>query len=164
MPPPHDWREARRLQGWSLHKQGWKQRTIAQALGVSEGAVSQWLSRGRQAGVDGLRRVPAPGAPPRLDDDQRNQLLALLEQGAEAFGFRGQRWTGPRVAQLIRTHFGVTYHPRYIPSLLNQWGWTWQKPQKQASQRDESAIAQWHDQTVPAIKKSNPRKPHPRLH
>tara|TARA_Y100001934_G_C12130983_1_gene667807 strand:+ start:44 stop:457 length:414 start_codon:yes stop_codon:yes gene_type:complete len=93
-----------------------------------------------------------------------NQLLALLEQGAEAFGFRGQHWTGPRVAQLIRTHFGVTYHPRYIPSLLNQWGWTWQKPQKQASQRDESAIAQWHDQTVPAIKKSNPRKPHPRLH
>ena len=117
--PPHDWREARRLQAWSLHKQGWKQRTIAQTLGVSEGAVSQWLSRGRQAGVAGLRRVPAPGAPPRLDDDQRNQLLALLEQGAEAFGFRGQRWTGPRVAQLIRTHFGVTYHPRYIPSLPN---------------------------------------------
>ena len=57
------------------------------------------------------------------------------------------------MAQLILTHFGVTYHPRYIPSLLNQWGWTWQKPQKQASQRDESAIAQWHDQTVPAIKK-----------
>jgi len=76
--PPHDWREARRLQAWSLYEQGWKQRMIAQALGVSEGAVSPWLNRGRQDGVAGLRRIPPSGAPPRLTTDQRNQLLALF--------------------------------------------------------------------------------------
>ena len=161
--PPHDWREARRLQAWSLYEQGWKQRMIAQALGVSEGAVSPWLNRGRQDGVAGLRRVPPSGAPPRLTTDQRNQLLALLEQGAEAAGFRGQRWTGSRIARVIHTHFGVTYHPHYVSHLLKSWGWSWQKPQKKAQQRDEPAIAQWHSYTRPAIKKNKPRKPHPRL-
>ena len=151
--PPHDWREARRLQAWSLYEQGWKRRMIAQALGVSEGAVSQWLNRGRQDGVAGLRRVPPSGAPPRLTTDQRNQLLALLEQGAEAAGFRGQRWTGSRIARVIHTHFGVTYHPHYVSHLLKSWGWSWQKPQKKAQQRDETAIAQWHSYTRPAIKK-----------
>jgi transcriptional regulator with XRE-family HTH domain len=33
----HNWKEARRKE------QGWSQRQIAEALGISEGAVSQWL-------------------------------------------------------------------------------------------------------------------------
>ncbi|MCA1715656.1 MAG: helix-turn-helix domain-containing protein, partial [Actinobacteria bacterium] len=37
-----DWREGRRLRAFELKHQGWKQREIADALGVSKGAVSQW--------------------------------------------------------------------------------------------------------------------------
>jgi len=33
-----DWREGRRIRAWELKKEGWKQRDIAQALGVSAGA------------------------------------------------------------------------------------------------------------------------------
>jgi hypothetical protein len=33
---PDDWREWRRLRAWPLKQQGWYQRDIAQALGVSE--------------------------------------------------------------------------------------------------------------------------------
>jgi predicted transcriptional regulator len=47
MPRPHDWREARRYRAWALHRRGWTQRTIATALGVTPGAVSQWLKRAR---------------------------------------------------------------------------------------------------------------------
>ena len=36
-PTPHNWKEARRLQAWHLKQQGWSQRQIAEALGVSEG-------------------------------------------------------------------------------------------------------------------------------
>jgi hypothetical protein len=38
---PRDWREERRLRAWALHQQGWMGKTIAEALGVSKGAVSQ---------------------------------------------------------------------------------------------------------------------------
>src|SRR4051812_24944901 len=61
-PPPKDWREGRRLRAWDLHAAGWKQRDIAAALGVSEGAVSQWLRRGREGGVAALRHRRPPGA------------------------------------------------------------------------------------------------------
>ena len=38
-----DWKEGRRLRAWELYQAGWKQVAIAEALGVTPGAVSQWL-------------------------------------------------------------------------------------------------------------------------
>jgi transposase len=51
---PHNWKKARRLQAWHLQQQGWSQRQIARALGVSEGAVSQWMMRARDGGLESL--------------------------------------------------------------------------------------------------------------
>jgi hypothetical protein len=70
-----DWREGRRRRAWELKEHGWKQQDSAAALGVTPGAVSQWLKRGREQGVEGLRRHPAPGRQPRLTPEQ------LAEQG-----------------------------------------------------------------------------------
>ena len=55
---PKDWREGRRVRTWELHQQGWKQKDIAAALGITQGAVSQWVKRGN-GGVPGLRRRSA---------------------------------------------------------------------------------------------------------
>ena len=87
--PPKDWREARRLRAWDLHQQGWKQGRIAEALGVTQGAVSQWLARARDGGMQALYSRSPPGAPPRLSPAQLAELLALLARGAPAFGFLG---------------------------------------------------------------------------
>src|SRR5919202_1780705 len=106
-PTPHDWREGRRVRAWALHEQGWKQCDIATVLGVTEGAVSHWLARARVAGVTALRKRTSPGAPPKLPRAQLAQLPALLARGAPAFGFRGDVWTGARIAAVIDTHFGV---------------------------------------------------------
>ncbi len=53
---PTDWREGRRFRAWDLAQQGWKQQDIAAALGVTHGAVSQWLTR---AGRWSSRAAPA---------------------------------------------------------------------------------------------------------
>jgi transposase len=140
--PPRDWREGRRLRAWELKQQGWKQAKIAAALGVSPGAVSQWLKRARtEGGPEALRRRPAPGPRPRLSAAQRAELLAILQRGAEAYQFRGDVWTAPRIAQVIRREFGVRYDPGHVSRLLRAWGWSVQKPRRQASQRNEQAIA-----------------------
>jgi transposase len=94
-----DWREGRRLRAFELKQQGWSQQRIAEALGVSKGAVSQWMKRARDGGgVEALKRQPAPGARPRLSEQQRAKVPQLLERGAEAHGFRGELWTCERVA------------------------------------------------------------------
>ena len=74
-PLPHNWKEARRVQAWRLKQQGWSQRQIATALGVSEGTVSQWMKRGREGGSETLRHRPPPGAPRRLTDAPLAGLL-----------------------------------------------------------------------------------------
>ncbi len=159
--PPHDWREGRRLRAWELKQQGWKQRHIADALGVSPGAVSQWVNRAKQGGVEALHRHPAPGRQPRLTTDQRAQLPSLLARGAEAFGFRGDVWTTARVATVIEREFGVRYHPAHVSRLLRAIGWSRQKPIRRASQRDEAAIQTWQAERQPEIEKKPRRKAAP---
>jgi transposase len=104
---PHNWQEARRLQACQLQQQGWCQRQIAKALGVSEGAVSQWMARARDEGPETLRHRPYPGAARRLAPDQLARLPGLLYRGAEAYGFRGQVWTRGRIAAVIQLAFGT---------------------------------------------------------
>ena len=52
-----DWREGRRLRSFELKERGsGNRKQIADdALGVTEGAVSQWMKRAREEGVRGLR-------------------------------------------------------------------------------------------------------------
>lgn len=148
-----NWREGRRFRAAELSQMGLKQRDIARVLGVTKGAVSLWLKRVREEGIEGLRHRKPGGAPPKLTPEQRGQLLTLLAQGAEAFGFRGDLWTQPRIAQLIRRQFGVSYHPSQVGRILRASGWSRQKPVHRASQRDEAAIQRWQGEEWPRIKK-----------
>jgi transposase len=74
-PKKADWREERRMQAWKLKEQAWQQKDIAKALGVSEGAVSQWLKRGRTGGVEALKAHPPKGMTARLTVEQKAVVL-----------------------------------------------------------------------------------------
>ena len=150
---PHNWKEARRLQAWHLKQHGWAQRQIAMALGVSEGAVSQWVKRGREGGPEALRHRPPPGARCRLTDAQRARLPTLLQHSPAAYGFRGARWTRGRIAAVIRLACGISYHPRHVGRLCEAIRWSPQQPARRARQRDEAAIARGHGETWPGIKR-----------
>jgi transposase len=154
--PRLDWRVGRRRRAWELKQQGWKQTAIAAALGVTPGAVSQWLKRARTDGVEALRRHPAPGPTPKLTAAQRAQIPALLARGPEAYGFRGQRWTCKRVAEVLRRTFGVTYHPAHVNRLLHTLRQSVQHPVTRAAQRNEAAIAAWWHARWPALEKKRP--------
>jgi transposase len=148
---PADWREWRRLRAWDLKQAGWKQRDIATALGVSEAAVSQWLTRARQTGAAALHTQPRPGAPPRLTAAQRQQIPEFLWHGAEAYGFRGDVWTCARVARVLAEEFGVAYSKSQVSRLLRALGWSPHLPIRRAFQRDEAAIAYWREVVWPAL-------------
>ena len=159
--PPHNWKEARRLQAWHLQQEGWTQRQIAGALGVSKGAVSQWMTRGRDGGPAALRHRPHPGAARRLSPEQLARLPELLHCGAEAYGFRGQIWTRGRIAAVIQLVFGISYHPRHVGRLCQALRRSPQKPARRARQRDDAAIARWREETWPALKRGLRRSSKP---
>jgi transposase len=147
------WKEWRRRRAWELYEMGWTQAMIAVALDVTEAAVSQWIKTARANGPDALGSKSRHGQAARLSEEQLHVLLALLDCGPGAFGFRGDLWTCPRIAQIIEHVFGVRYHPDHVRRLLHRVRWTYQKPVLQADQRDDEAIAEWLARTWPAIAK-----------
>ena len=148
---PHHWKEARRLQAWLLKQQGWPQRQLAEALGVSAGAVSQWMQRARDRGPEVLRHRPHPGASRRLSPEQLARLPDLVPRGAEASGFRGQVWTRSRITAVMPLECGLSSHPVHVGRLLKARRWSPQQPARRARQRDEAAMAQGRQETWPAI-------------
>jgi transposase len=140
---PKNWKEGRRLRAYELSQEGWSQKDIGTALGVSKGAVSKWMKRARTGGKAALRHQPPPGAKSKLTADQLAQLPGLLAKGAEAYGYRGAVWTRARVQQVIQDVFKVSYHVDHMSYLLAKIGWTRQKPRRRASQRNQAAIKDW---------------------
>ena len=155
--PPQDWKEGRRLRALELHEQGWKASRIAEALGVTRGAVSQWLKTAREGGRAALRRRPRGARVPKLSAEHRAQLPALLAKGAEAYGFIGDVWTTGRVAEVIRREFGVRHHPAHVSRILGAIGWTIQKPIKRSTQRKEAEITAWREEREPSLR-AKPRR------
>ncbi|AKD56950.1 helix-turn-helix domain-containing protein [Spirosoma radiotolerans] len=137
-----------------LDQAGWKQGSIAQALGLTQGWVSQTLKKYREQGVTALQWRKPTGAPTRLTTDQLQQLVDELNKGAVYHGFAGAIWTRPRVNEIIRKLFGVSYDPSQVGRLLKKMGWTRQKPQSKARQQDSLAVAQWRDDRLYELKKS----------
>src|SRR5271157_3474721 len=151
-PDPEDWREWRRMQAWRLKQLGWKQRQIAVALGVTEGAVSRWVATACSEGPAALLARPHLGPAAKLDLDQLRLIPDLLGHGAEAYGFRGEVWTCARVAKVIEEEFGVSYHKGHVSRLLKELHWTPQMPIARAIQRDEQEIERWRVEVWPRLK------------
>jgi len=151
------WREWRRLRAWQLFQQGWKQKDIAMALDATEGAVSQWITRAKNAGPEALKHRQAPGATPKLTREQKAQIPRLLRRGAEAFGFAGDVWTCERIARVLQDQFEVSYHPEYLGCLLRSLGWSYQKPTCRATQQKAEAIREWREDRLPNLKKGRRR-------
>lgn len=152
-PKIKDWRTERRHRAWALHKRGWKNITIARALGVTKGAVSQWLSVAQKQGAVALAGRPRPGRPARLTAVQRQGLITYLKQGARTHGFRGEVWTCPRVKIVIHRYFNIEYSAAQVSRILKQIDWTPQKPIRRQRVRDETAIAHWRRYKWPSLKK-----------
>lgn len=151
--------EQRRRQAVALLGEGLSGAQVARVLGVSEAAVSRWKRAYRESGEAGLAAKPHPGGQPRLTAAQRERLSALLLQGPRSHGYRTELWTLARVAEVIARHFGVRYHPCHVWRVLRGLGWSCQKPERRARERDEEAIARWRRETWPHIKKRPAKRP-----
>jgi transposase len=142
--------ERRRRQAVAAVHGGESPETVASVLGVTRVSVYRWLAAARQ--LDGLAAKPHLGPAPRLSPDQHRQLEEFLCQGAKAHGWRNNLWTCARVAELIRRHFGVSFHHDHVGRLLHQrLGWSPQKPHRRARERDQTAIDFWKKYTFPRI-------------
>jgi transposase len=145
--------EKRRRRAIAQVKAGQTLSAVARQFSASVSSVHRWWQAYTRAGVRGLRPKPIPGRPSRLSAVQKQRLVTLLGRGPLRAGYRTDLWTLPRVAGVIREHFGVRYHPAHVWKLLTGLGWSCQKPERRAVERNEPAIARWTRTAWPRIKK-----------
>ena len=145
--------ERRRRRAVRLLQSGHSLKTVAQRVGAAVSAVWLWWQVFQKRGEPALAAKPAPGRPPKLSARQRGRLLRVLARGARAYGHPNELWTTRRIARVIEREFHVAYHPAHVSRILAARNWSWQKPERRAVERDESAIAHWKRYRWVQIKK-----------
>jgi transposase len=151
--------EQRRRDAVAMLRRGVKAAAVAKAVGVSLVSVGRWRKAAADGGVKALVARPVPGRPPKLSAGRRRELLELLRQGPGRHGFGAELWTLARVAEVIRRRWRVSYHPSQVWRILAGLGWSCQKPQRLARERDKEAIGRWRRVDWPRIKKRRQGRP-----
>ncbi|WP_370657455.1 IS630 family transposase [Deinococcus sp. KNUC1210] len=150
--------EERRLAAAKQLEAGASRPQIKALFGVSYTTIQRWVARLEAEGEGALLATVSSGRPAALSVEQRDQLVTLLRQGAVAHHHAQDQWTTPRVRDLIGSTFGVWYHRDHVRKLMHSLGWSYQKPEKRALERDEQAITQWTEVTYLEIKKKPRRR------
>jgi transposase len=145
--------EQRRLAAAELFKRGVAQAEVSRQLKVSRQAVSAWFAAWKQGGKKALAAAGRAGRKPKLTASKLQKVEAALLKGPRANGLDADLWSLPRIAEVIARQTGVRYHPGHVWRVMRKLGWSAQKPQAKARERDEAAIHHWKTRTWPGIKK-----------
>lgn len=145
--------ERRRRQAVELLGKGLNLSDVARKVGCSVSSVHLWKGAYGKKGDEALKSKPVPGRPSKLNVRQKKSLVRTLVEGAMKNGYSTDLWTTRRIAKVIEKKFQISYHPNSIWWLLNEMGWSCQKPEKRAKQRDEKEIKHWKRYQWPHIKK-----------
>jgi transposase len=147
-------RQARRERAAELFAQGRSQAEVARELDISRQSASRWHAGWQVAGTTALQSRGPTGRPPKIGDDQLEPIQQALLEGALAHGFATDVWTLDRIAMVIQGLTGVALsNPSVWRLLRGRLGWSVQRPQRQAKERDEESIQHWVAHEWPRIKK-----------
>ncbi len=131
---------------------------VALAVGVARQTVYTWKRLLDEGGIDALRAVPERGRPAQLDEAQLAALRAAILRSPTEHGFATELWTLKRVGAVIERMNGVRFGQTNVWRLLGSMGFSPQKPEKRAIERDEDAVRHWKRRTWPALKKKPSEK------
>jgi transposase len=145
--------ERRRQRAVVMFEKGDSAAQVARRVGVSRQATSRWKEAWMRGGASALASKGTAGRKPRLNDEQRRQIIDALLEGPLARGYRTNLWTLPRVALLIKDLTGVSYHSGHVWHLLRALNFSCQRPSRRALERDEQKISHWKRYLWPHLKK-----------
>ena len=150
--------EKRRKKAGTLFNKGYSAPEVARRFGVARQVAYRWKSAWEQGGKSALASKGPAGRKPKLTGEQTQQVTEALLAGPAAQGYKTDLWTLPRVAALIEDLTGVRYHPGHVWRLMGASGFSCQRPERRAVERDEKAIRRWQRVGWPALKKKRASK------
>ena len=146
--------EARRRQGLRLLEEGYSLNEAARLIGSAPSSVMRWRDARDSGGEQALKVRFSTGRPPTRTARQRKRIVKGLLRGAMANGFSTELWTISRVGALIHQLCNVQFHRSHVARLLHELGFSCQKPERRALERDEEKIEEWKRKRWPQVKKT----------
>ena len=143
----------RRVRAARLLQAGHKPAEVAKIVGAPRQTVYRWKDVLEADGIDALRDMSKGGRPALLGAEELVRVQIALMEGPTAHGFGTPLWTLKRVRVFIEREFGVRYSEVHVWRLLGQMGFSSQRPERRALERDEPAIEEWKKRTWPMLKK-----------
>jgi transposase len=138
----------------ALLDEGYSLNEVARRIDCQASSVMRWRDAWDQKGEQAFEVGTSPGRPPKLTAGNKRTLVRLLLQGPLQHGYSTDLWTCERIARLIQREFRVRYHRDHIGRLMHDLGWSYQKPERRAAERDEEAIERWKREQWPRVKKT----------
>lgn len=148
----HEVLEHYRFRAIELHHEGKKINDIADYFGIHRCSVSHWITAHKRHGKKFLKSKRSTGRPNKLNKQETDELLSLFESDAMQHGFETPLWTCKRIQKIAKERFGKKLHTTNIMRWLKRINISCQKPQRQASQRDDEAVKKWLSEEWPKIK------------
>ena len=149
-------KEEIRRQAVKLHLKGQNNTSIAETLQVHRSTVSGWINRYKDNGMRALKACKLgrkTGSALQLSiEDQAILRKKIQEKNPGQLKLYFALWTREAVGELIFEHTGQRLDLRQVGRYLKRWGFTPQRPIKQAYQRNETKVNQWLTEEYPAIK------------
>jgi transposase len=144
--------EERRRQVIGLRQAGMTYEAIAAQVGLTRTGVfnicQRYELRGR-AGLKSGRKGPAPGQSGLLSAEQQREVRRLIRRHTpDTLDLPFALWSRAAVQALIQDRFGVRLAVRTTGTYLKQWGYTAQKPLRQADEQDPTAVRRWLQQDI----------------
>jgi transposase len=124
---------------------------IAQTLRVTQESIRLWVNKALLKGIDSLKSKKSAGRPPKLTKTQRKELDKLITEGPAKAGFPGACWRSPMIQILIYEKFGILYSVSYIPQLLKNMGFSYQKAKFVSDHKDAEKRQDWLQKKWPEI-------------
>lgn len=150
--------EKRRLKAAKCFERGLGAAEVGRKLGVRRQSAHAWKRTWEEGGKESLRSRGPAGRKARLSARQQQVVVDALIAGPQQSGSATQVWTLPRVRALIRQHTGEVYHASHVSRLLRALGFSCQRPERRAMERDERKIRHWKRVQWPVLKKKRGAK------
>jgi len=147
-----------RLQAGELILRGFDNEEIMDFLEVSLSSVKRWRKKVENDGLHALTRKASTHSNAKLSPEQFEELKTVLTQGATASGYLTNRWTSRIVADLIHKKWDVQYSRSQVRKILNDLGFSYQKPAVKSTKHSQEVIEHWKQYDWVRIKKKQTKK------
>ena len=121
----------------------------------SENTVSTWLNSYERMGFLGLYDGDIPGRPPRLSEDQQEQIATWLDDSPRKEGYQQSNWTLKVVRHHLKQEFGTRFSLSHIWEMVHTLGFTLIRPRHRTIVPTQEQIDQGNQDTYHFLKKAS---------